>query len=124
MEGSETMAGYVKLIQWFGAPAAVACDAKCDKAWGISNRPREQLSDEEDDYTFLADDELETAPINPGTYEGDDAKPLPCDDKLNKWCVRECERCALFGHIEQNKGKIVELPDYSKRRPNFHARRT
>lgn len=115
------MSGYVKLIQYFGSPAAVACDAKCEKAWGINSRPREQLSKtNEDDYAFLADDELGIAPLDPGTYEGGDAKPLPYnDDKLNKWCVRECERCAMYGHIEKTKGPVAQLPDFSKRQFNI-----
>ena len=47
-----------KIIQYFDQPCKVACDEKCEKAWGINNRPRVQLSDDPDDYAFLSDDEL------------------------------------------------------------------
>lgn len=118
------MSGYVKLITWFGQPAAVACDGRCDKAWGINNRPKESLSTDEDDYAYLADGELGEAPADPGTYEGDKAKPLPDEPKLNKWCVRECERCKLYGHLERNANEPPEtLPDFSQRvfnMPHLH----
>ena len=82
------------IITYFGHPMKVACDRHCNKAWGINNRPRVQLSEGEDDYAYLADSELGDAPFNPGTYEGGDAKPDSPDEFPNKWCVRECERCA------------------------------
>ena len=102
-----------KLITWFGRPAFVMCDAKCDKAWGINNRPKEQLSAAIDDYAYLADHELGVAPIDPGTYEGGCAKPTKPEERLNKWCVRECERSDLGGYREE--GQIVQLADFSKR---------
>ena len=68
--------------------AICICDGKCNKAWGVSNRPR----DENDDY--LPDSELGEAPKDPGTYEGRDGKPdRPLEH--NKWCVRECERSKI-----------------------------
>lgn len=109
------MGGYVKLITWFGEPAAVACDGQCHKAWGINNRPKIIVSDDEDDYYYMADDELGSAPLDPGTYEGDCAKPLPDEPKLNKWCVRECERSALSCNTKLKKDDAVSLPDLSKR---------
>lgn len=74
------------------------------------------LSDDPDDYAYLADDEVGTAPIDPGTYEGGHAKPLPDSEKMNKWCVRECERSTLYGRIERAKKQQPKiLPDFSKR---------
>lgn len=82
-----------KQVIAFGSPLVIGCDGVCSKAWGINNRPREQLSADPDDYAFLADDELGDAPADPGTYEGGDAKPTEPSERLNKWCFRECERC-------------------------------
>ena len=84
-----------KIITYFGLPAKVCCDGNCKKAWGISNRPRVQLSENEDDYEYLADGELDDAPQNPGTYEGGEGKPLTASCFPTKWCVRECERCNM-----------------------------
>lgn len=83
-----------KLITYCGQTAKVACDGKCEKAWGLNSRPRQKLSDVEDDYVFLADDELGEAPVDPGTSEGGDEKPLWVQLFPNRWCVRECERCS------------------------------
>lgn len=83
-------------IVFFGKKARVKCDRKCSKAWGINSRPKKQISDtDEDDYCFLADDELGLAPKDPGTYEGTDAKPPNPNEFPNRWCIRECERCAM-----------------------------
>jgi hypothetical protein len=99
-----------KIITYNNKPCTVACDEKCEKAWGINNRPKEQLSEDDDDYAFLSDDELGIAPINPGTYEGGEKKPVSKSEIPNKWCVRECERC------ESEKGETKpELRDFSKR---------
>lgn len=90
------------IITYCGQKAKVACDRNCRKAWGRSNRPRVQLSSNEDDYEYRADDELAFAPINPGTSEGGDLKPLSPDEFPNKWCVRECERCSMSKPGEYN----------------------
>lgn len=114
-----------------GKPINIICDKKCEKAWGINNRPRlyrmeggvyrevmfeewynEQIPDE-NDSCYLADDELGNAPLDPGTYEGGDAKPFH-PTRHNRWCVRECERCE-WGHPSED----LELPDFSKRRYNI-----
>lgn len=87
----------------------LACDGKCHKAWGICNRPKKQLSDDEDDYESLADHELDNAPENPGTYEGGCGKPSD-PSGINKWCHRECERSNFI-----RQGRAIELPDFSKR---------
>ena len=105
------------IITYCGQPAKVKCDEKCNKAWGVSQRPRQQLSDNPDDYVMFSDDELGEAPENPGTYEGGHGKPRPGDYKPNKWCVRQCERCAM-----SSPGKShlpLEIPDFTKRRYNI-----
>jgi len=102
-----------KPILYFGKPAIIACDFQCDKAWGINNRPKIQLSDDEEDTEYLADGELDTAPLDPGTYEGWDAKPVTPEERLNRWCCRECERCAFI-----SPGEALTLKDFSKRRQN------
>lgn len=82
------------MITYFGQPAKVCCDGNCAKAWGISSR-QVAYEDAEGCLTYLGDDQLGTAPIDPGTYEGSDAKPTDVSQFPNKWCVRECERCAI-----------------------------
>lgn len=84
-----------KQIVYCNQKAKIACDGKCEKAWGINSRPRVQITNDDDDYAFLSDEELGIAPEFPGTYEGNDRKPLPNEEKLNKWCCRECERCKM-----------------------------
>lgn len=106
-----------KPILMFGNPCMLCCDGKCNKAWGINNRPRVYLQGEDidpDDYAFLADGELGDAPIDPGTYEGEHGKPQSIDERLNKWCARECERSQLPGHMDD-----LELPDFSVRQYNI-----
>lgn len=105
-----------KSILYMGKPVIVACDADCVHAWGIHSRPRVQLSDNPDDYEFLADYELEDAPIDPGTYEGNDAKPRTPAQRLNRWCVRECERCVW---MRPDKEGIQESRDFSRRLRNI-----
>ena len=108
---------FEKIVLYFGQDMKVACDGKCNKAWGINERPKNQLSDDEDDFEYFSDDELETAPEDPGTYEGGHAKPLSNTEFPNKWCVRECERCS---HSSPGKSKLpLELRDFSKRKPNI-----
>ena len=124
-----------KQITYCGQPATIACDERCDKAWGVNVRPKRHLrgdpqeqgiSSEEqmlrdDDYEFLSDDELGEAPAHPGTAEGMDIKPQKTRERMNKWCVRECERCYI-----SHPGRWADapvLPDYSKPLPNLHSRR-
>jgi hypothetical protein len=102
-----------KRILMFGKPAYVACDGKCDKAWGIQSRPKIQFDpNEPDDYAFQADRELGKAPRFPGTSEGGHVKPLPGEEKLNKWCVRECERSI---RLNSDDPVQIEVRDLSKR---------
>lgn len=96
-------------IVFFGHPCLLVCDAKCNKAWGINQRPTNQLSEEEDDYEWLADDELPEAPEYPGTFEGGEGKPVDKSQRLNRWCARECER-----HIIVDNNEDFVLPDFSK----------
>jgi hypothetical protein len=112
------MEGIMKLnvatITYFGKPRKVICDRNCGKAWGINSRPKVQLSNDSDDFAFLADGETGDAPEDPGTYEGEHAKPLSPDEFPNKWCVRECERCT-----KADVGKPIELRSFARRRFNL-----
>jgi hypothetical protein len=105
-----------KQVIAFGEPTIIGCDAQCSKAWGINNRPRHQLSEDHDDYAFLADGELGEAPEDPGTYEGGHAKPTHPDERLNKWCFRECERCA-----SARAGQPLKYPNLLVRLYNIPA---
>lgn len=107
-----------KIIVYFGQYTKVNCDRNCNKAWGINSRPKIPLSSvDEDDYFFLADNELGDAPADPGTYEGGQGKPTTPNLFPTKWCVRECERC-----VRSSPGEYMQplaLPDFSKRRYNI-----
>ena len=128
-----------KEIIYLGQKAKVACDEKCNKAWGGSNRPRIYLDisettifglgeydtypDDEtgvniDNFAYCSDDELGEAPIDPRTYEGGHAKPIDKSEIGNKWCVRECERCVMSPLGKYNEP--LELKDFSKRRYNYY----
>lgn len=103
-----------KEIIYFRKKMILACDKKCDKAWGISKRKNILLDiEDEDDIAFLSDNELGVAPLNPGTYEGGDGKPIDECELLNKWCCRECERSSLFNIDEEDIDK--KLKDFSNR---------
>ena len=102
-----------KVIRYIETEVRVVCDGNCHKAWGINNRPKISLSDDEDDVCWLSDDELDIAPEDPGTYEGGYAKPFNSSEFPNKWCVRECERCSRF-----NLNEPIEIKDWSNRRFN------
>lgn len=97
-----------KEIIFFGQKAVIACDGKCNKAWGLNSRPKVEVSG---GIFCMSDAELGEAPADPRTYEGGCAKPVLDEEKLNKWCARECERCGM-----SNPGSDkVELPNYSTR---------
>jgi hypothetical protein len=102
-----------KLIMYCGQKAKIACDEKCNKAWGWNTRPKIKISDKEDDFAWLSDEELDEAPINPGTYEDGIAKPIYKEHIPNKWCVRECERCKMSRPNQWDKPLILD--DFSKR---------
>lgn len=107
-------------IVFFGKPCVLACDAQCDKAWGINGgRPRVEIDPADpDDFAYLADHEVGTAAEDPGTYEGGEAKPTAYGDpggrRLNKWCARECERSAIADTLDD-----IALPDYTRRLYNI-----
>lgn len=108
------MSGLVKSVVFCGQSAAIACDGKCNKAWGINTRPKEELDpNNPDDYAFLADDELGEAPVDPGTSEGDHLKPQQPEDRMNKWCARECERSSMHGFNDHTP--FEEFGDFSNR---------
>ena len=107
-----------KQIVFFGHLAKVACDEKCNKAWGSNHRPKNQLSNNPDDFEWLSDNELGDAPVDPGTEEGSDRKPISDNQKGNRWCVRECERCAMSDIGDYDKP--LSLPDFSKRITNIN----
>lgn len=100
-----------KEIVYFGEKVKIACDENCEKAWGMNSRPTIQL--DENDFAYLSDGELGLAPVNPGTYEGGNAKPVSEEEKLNKWCCRECERCYMSKSNEFDKP--IKLEGFSKR---------
>lgn len=102
---------------YFGKPMTFACDANCDKAWGIGNRPHIQLSDDEDDIVWLADSELGEAPNHPNSWEGEDTKPQAPEERMNKWCCRACERSTM-----SDRDKVIHLTDWSKRVYNLKSR--
>ena len=113
-----------KRITFFGQPATVACDGRCSKAWGINTRPSVPLSDDdEDDFYWVPDDELGNAPSDPGTYEGGYGKPSSVQSAadMNKWCVRECERCAMSDPGAADAP--LKLRDFSERRYNKPQRK-
>ena len=64
-------------ITFFGQAVTLSCDGRCDKAFGTN-------------WTAVKHGR---APVDPGTYEGECAKPT--DKTHNKWCARECERSEL-----------------------------
>ncbi len=114
-----------KSIKAYGRSLVIACDGRCDKAWGINGRPRTLLSDTNpDDYVYQGDDELGTAPgpgSTRGLSEGGDLKPsaslLTDGERMNKWCFRECERCDSF-----EVGQEIRLRDMRRPKPNIRAR--
>lgn len=124
-----------KEIRFLGRPLTVACDGRCDKAWGMNTRPKlyfigkgppKQLKKRDeppdwDDYVYVADGALGTAPADPGTTEGDCGKPsaVPLKDSslMNKWCARECERSQTF-----EPGEPIIVPDLANPQPNKHDR--
>ncbi len=103
-----------KRIVYSGREQIAACDAKCHKAWGIQERPKLSLSDNPDDVVYLSDGELPEAPANPGTFEGGYGKPLDESERLNRWCVRQCERSDFAPTLAE-----VKLRDHSVRRYNM-----
>lgn len=115
---------FEKLINFCGQRAKVACDGRCDKAWGTNTRPLVLLGDgsDPDDFAWLSDDEVEDAPVDPGTYDGGHAKPVGATSAkdMNKWCVGECERCAMSSPGMWDEP--LALRDFSRRYYNKDER--
>lgn len=117
-----------KDVIYFGDPVTMACDGNCAKAWGINGRPKHYFQDKEvepDDYVFKSDSELGTAPppgSTVGASEGGHVKPsaLKLNDgtRMNKWCVRECERAIIV-----DRGNPIALRDMEHPEPNMPHRR-
>jgi hypothetical protein len=64
-------------ILYFGVQVELKCDGDCEHAWGIGwKNPK-----------------TDTAPADPGKYEGNDAKPT--NQQHNRWCARQCERSSM-----------------------------
>jgi hypothetical protein len=107
-----------KNILYCGQATVLACDGKCEKAWGLDTRPHVDLDPENpDDFYFLSDAELGQAPDDPGTEEGGHRKPQSPEQKLeSKWCARQCERSTLA-----RPGKSIVLPDLSKHLYNIKS---
>ena len=118
-------------ITFCAQTAAVVCDENCAKAWGRSKRPLRYFSGDpmadglsakeqdrrRDDYVYLSDSDLGQAPVDPGTTEGDHRKPRTLEQRMNKWCVRECERCAMSEPGQWREA--LALPDLENPRPNM-----
>lgn len=95
------------VVPYFDKAMRVMCDRNCGKAWGINARPRVQLSDDPDDFAYLADDELDDAPVDPGTREGDVAKPLTPDDFIG---VARLQRSNLQSAVETRSHHLTKKP--------------
>ena len=94
----------------FISKVVLTCDGKCTKAWGIGQRPKIILDEnDQNDFAWLADHELGDAPADPGTYENGYAKPSGPHD-MNTWCVRECERSEM-----RQDGDAVTVRVFSQR---------
>lgn len=119
----EQFAGLLhKEITYLRQPAVLLCDGKCEKAWGINNRPKIVLTEgDDDDYYYVPDGELGTAPEDPGTYEGFHGKPHPSEgpDRMNTWCARECER-SMF--LDPRKDEFEPPRNFDRRVYNSYAR--
>lgn len=115
-----------KQIVWFGDACTLACDGRCDKAWGINGRPRHSFDpNEPDDYVYLADSKLDVAPgpgrtvgLSEGGHLKPSATPLADPTLMNKWCSRECERSTIA-----EAGEAVCIPDLEHPSPNMLHRR-
>jgi hypothetical protein len=70
----------IKPVLYCAQQVCVACDGRCDLAWGRDwQGPRDW-----------------PAPDDPGTAEGPDSKPKSPEQRLNRWCARQCERSQLI----------------------------
>lgn len=107
---------FTKQVQAYGEQVIIACDGKCNKAWGVNCRPSVDLDGKNEDNNYMVPDgDLGEAPKDPGTYEGGHGKPYNAQsgEDMNKWCFRECERCEFY-----KVGEELKLKDFSKKRYN------
>lgn len=92
----------------------ISCDGKCDKAFGLAERPISENSLAEGDFEWLADDEVGDAPeVSCHTIDGEN-KPQLITELHNKWCIVHCERSILM-----TLGQEATLPNFDKRVPNI-----
>jgi len=106
-----------KIILIFGERTKVACDEKCNKAFGKDTRPKVQLDgNDTDDYAWLADWELDEAPVNPGTRQSGQSKPVNKAEIPNAWCVGQCERCVKETRKFESHLQLIDFDQrvYSK----------
>jgi hypothetical protein len=96
-------------IVYRGQKVTLACDGRCDKAFGINQRPTNP-DNLDDEIEYLADDEVGIAPKFSRALEGGQDKPQSHSAAHNKWCARQCERSVLV-----DPGEEITLPDFSKR---------
>ena len=84
-----------------GREIVLACDGRCDLAWGMERRRRRMLSaGDPDDFVYLGDGHPDVGSPPPPRElgcEGGDFKPSAVQltdgsDKMNRWCARQCER--------------------------------
>jgi hypothetical protein len=101
----------LKVVNYHGQSCALACDARCEKAWGLSRRPEIQVSADPEEWAFRSDLELPIAPVHPGTTVGSEAKPRGPGERLNRWCAEECERSLML----RVGDAVTQLPDFSNR---------
>jgi hypothetical protein len=104
-----------------GGIRGLACDARCDKAWGVNGRRVRagntiQMSDDEEDVVYLADHETGTSPFQGMTCVEDGTKPTTRSDH-NRWCLRECERSRVV-----EVGEQIAAPDFGTRLYNQTTR--
>lgn len=115
------MAELRKSITAYGKRLALVCDGRCDKAWGINGRPKTMLGKHEDDFVWKPDANLGAAPgpgqtvvLSEGGHMKPSAVPLTSAERMNKWCLRECERADSF-----EEGEAVVVRDLSNPKPNI-----
>jgi hypothetical protein len=76
-----------------------------------------------DNHAYIPDRLLGKAPTDLGTYEGGHGKPdwrPRTGEKMNKWCMRQCERCVMT--TPGNSDGPLALPDMDTYR--FNSPRT
>ncbi len=80
-----------KIITFAGQPAKVGCDEKCNKAWGINNRPRIYVELGQDIIFGLNNTSI--YPKNGGEIDVDD-NALCSDNELSPSFRNECRTLA------------------------------